>query len=317
MKLKGKRAIVTGSSAGIGREIALLLAAQGASVAINARGSGPKGIAAVDEVVDEIRAKGGIAIGVAGAVDDPKFAQELVEQCVSQFGGIDILINNAAIYGVETIGPIDQCSVEAWEETLRVNLSGPFYTTRIALQYMIKQRWGRIINAASYAGTGKMGGSAYSSAKSGLFGFTRALAADYGPYGITANVYNPEAFSVMNDPEVFKQALVFWKARGYRSDAEVAYYANLGGAEGVAPWVAYLATEEAGYLNGRVFAVESRRVAMLAQPDEEKILYHDFANHGPMSLDELTKLAPLVFPVSNDWPRREGDALARWEKGIV
>ena len=309
MKLKGKRIVVTGSSMGIGREIALLLAVEGAQVVINARRSD-----AVDTVVAEIRAKGGTAVGVVGAVDDPAFAKELIAQCVSQFGGIDVLVNNAAILSPEALGPVTECSQEMWEQILRVNLNGPMTTCRAALPHMVKQRWGRIINAGSYAGLGWMGGSAYIAAKSALFGLTRAMAADYGPYGITANVYNPEASSAMNDPAVFAQAFQHWVDRGYRTEAEAKYFANIGDGSGVAPWVAYLASDAADYINGQVFAVESRRIAMVALPEEEKVLFHDFKQNGPWSLDKLSALAPLVFPVENRWPRRVGEDLERWEK---
>ena len=314
MKLKGKRAVVTGSSMGIGRDIALLLAAEGAQVVVNARGTGEAGKGAIDSVVDEIRAAGGTAVGVAGAVDDPVFAVELIEQCVKQFGGIDILVNNAAILSPEALGPATDCPLETWDRTLKVNLNGPFYTSRAALPHMIKQQWGRIINAASYAGLGWMGGSAYIAAKSGLIGFSRAMAADYGPYGITVNVYNPEASSPMNDPAIFGQMMQHWVDRGYRTPAEAKYFANLGGGDGVAPWIAYLGSDESDYINGCVFAVESRRISLVAQPEEQRVLFHDFKKNGPWKLDELSTLAPLAFPVENRWPRRVGEALERWEK---
>ena len=125
-RLAGKRAVVTGSSSGIGREIALYLAAQGASVVVNARGSRGDGAAALDAVVSEIRSAGGNAIGFRGAVDDPASAAELIAACVKQFGNIDILINNAGIVSPESLGPVAKCSLEEWDETLKVNLSGAF-----------------------------------------------------------------------------------------------------------------------------------------------------------------------------------------------
>lgn len=316
MKLKGKRAVVTGSTTGIGRDIALYLAAQGAQVVINARGTRKGGLGAIDAVVDEIRSRGGMAIGVAGAVDDPSFAEKLVAQCVEQFGGIDILINNAAILIPEALGPIGNCSPEAWEQTMRVNLFGPFYTCRAALPHMIGQRWGRIINAGSLAGLGWMGGSGYSTAKSGLFGMSRAMAADYGPYGITVNVYNPEAMTAMNDDLVvpYEQVVQHWVDRGLRSPEDAKYIAGNGGPEGISPWVAYLCSDEADYINGEVFALESRRIALIAPPDETRVIFRDFARQGPWSLDELSLLAPLAFPVRNRWPRRSGEALEKWEK---
>lgn len=314
--LAGKRAVITGSSTGIGNGIAKFLAANGVKVIINARGSGEKGKAAIDEVVEEIRASGGIAEGIAAAIDEPASAEAIVNKCVESFGGIDILINNAAVMVPETLGPIGDCPVDLWDQHMRINLNGAFYVTRAALPHMVKQRWGRILNAASYAGTGKMGGSAYSTSKSALFGFTCALASDYGPYGITANAYNPEARTPMGDsqdPAVYKQMVDYWMIRGFRTPADISYLRDLGYPDGVAPWVAYLCSEQASNLNGHVFAVESRRMAVLASPEEERVLYHDYAGKGPVTLEELELLAPMVFPLENRWPRREGDDLAKWE----
>jgi NAD(P)-dependent dehydrogenase (short-subunit alcohol dehydrogenase family) len=183
---------------------------------------------------------------------------------------------------------------------------------------MVKQRSGRIINAGSYAGLGWMGGSAYIAAKSGLFGFTRAIASDYGPYGITANVYNPEAMTPMGDSAGgYFELLKYCEARGYRTPEETKYLIDIADGDGVAPWVAYLASDDSDYLNGQVFAVEGRRVAMVAMPEEERVLFHDYKANGAWSLDKLSLLAPLAFPVKNRWPRREGEDLVRWEKGVA
>ncbi|MET0657483.1 MAG: SDR family NAD(P)-dependent oxidoreductase [Steroidobacteraceae bacterium] len=316
-RLAGKRAVVTGSSSGIGRDIALLLAAEGASVVVNARGTRGGGAGAIDAVVDEIRAAGGRAIAFRGAVDDPAVAGELIDECVKHFGGIDILINNAGIVSPQSLGPVTRCSLEEWEQTLKVNLNGPFFTSRAALPHMVKQRWGRIVNAGSFAGGGRMGGSAYSASKSALLGFSRAMASDYGPYGITVNVYAPEARTPMSDDglHVYEQSLKYWETKGFRTPAETQYLRGLGGPEGVAPWVAYLCTQEAGYINGRAFAVESRRVALLGQPDEERVLFREFEGKGRWSVDDLVRVAPLAFPIQNSWPPRTGEDLARWEKG--
>jgi 3-oxoacyl-[acyl-carrier protein] reductase len=312
MRLKGKRAIVTGSSAGIGKSIALMLAAEGASVVINARGADK-----MNAVVAEIRGAGGTAIGVAGPVDDERFCNELIDRCVGEFGGLDILINNAAVYSIEAIGQLSACSTAEWMRIMGVNLHAPFFLCRAALPHMIAQRWGRIINAASYAGTGKMGGSAYSVSKSALFGLTRALAADYGPYGITSNAFNPEAITAMGntvDPEIAKAMRRRYVEKGWRAEHELDYLNSIGGPDAIAPFVTYLCLDEADYLNGHTFALESRRIALLETPDEERILYRDHARQGIWSLEELRTMAPLAFPLSNTWPRRTGEALARWEK---
>jgi 3-oxoacyl-[acyl-carrier protein] reductase len=315
MRLQGKRALVTGSSRSIGRAIARLLAKEGVKVVINSRGSDSAGLQAVDEVVEEIRASGGTAIGLPGTVDHSDSAKKLIDGCVEAFGGIDILINNAGIYGIESVAPVTECSEDAWQQTISVNLTGVFYTCRAALPHMVRQRWGRIINAGSVAGTGRFGGSAYSASKAALFGLGRSMAADYGPYGITINTYNPEAHPV-EDTSYYPAVVQRWVERGYVGPAEAAFRAGMGGPEGVAPWIAYLCTEEAAYLNGQVFAVDARRVALLGDPDENRVLFRPVASAAAWSIDSLSSAAPMAFPVRNYWPRRTGADLARWESPL-
>jgi 3-oxoacyl-[acyl-carrier protein] reductase len=310
MRLSGKRAIVTGSSAGIGRAIAMALAAEGASVVINARGSD-----AIEDVVRTIRAAGGTAIGFAGSVAEPIEAQALADHCVTTFGGIDILVNNAGAYIASQ--SVTDCTLDDWHSALKINLDSTFLMCRAALPHMQAQEWGRVINAASSAGTGTMGGSGYAAAKSALFGFTRAIAADYGPYGVTANCYNPEARTQMSSTQgdsAFIEMVAHYRARGYLMAAEEAYMATIAGPEGISAWIAWLCTDAAEYLNGHVFAVESRRVSLLGEPEESRMLSNCNAPTGPFSLAEFDRLAPLVFRTANRWPRRTGEALDRWER---
>jgi NAD(P)-dependent dehydrogenase (short-subunit alcohol dehydrogenase family) len=317
MILANKRVVVTGSSSGIGRSIALYFADQGAKVVINARGSGANGKQALKEVVSSIQGNGGTAVSIAAPIDDPESAKSIIDCCVDHFGGIDILVNNAAILSPSSLGPAGDCPIDEWNQVLQINLNGAFYVTRAALPHMQKQRWGRILNAASYAGTGRMGGSAYSTSKAGLIGFTSALAGDYGPYGITSNVYNPEAQTPMGDndnPEVYEQMVNYWLTRGYKTPADIRYIEKLGPPEGVAPWLAYLCTEDAANINGQVFALESRRIALLSRFNEERALYHDFAREGALSQERLAELAPIVFPVENPWPALDEASLEKWEQ---
>jgi 3-oxoacyl-[acyl-carrier protein] reductase len=200
---------------------------------------------------------------------------------------------------------------------MQVNLDGVFFMCREALPNMKSQRWGRVITAASSAGLGWVGGSAYSASKSALFGLSRAIAADFGPYGITANCYNPEARGRMGgaaDQEVFDGMIRHYEAKGYCTPAGAAYLAGIGGPESVAPWIAYLSSDQAADINGQIFALDARRVALIDPPEEGRVLFRDAVTHGPWAIDELERLAPLVFPLLNPWPRREGEALADWER---
>lgn len=317
MLLKGKSAIVTGSSAGIGRAIAEELARQGARVVINARGSRPEGVAEIERVAQGICDAGGEAIAVPGAVDDPAFAPRLIGAAVEAFGTLDILVNNAAIYSEQAIGPVDQCPVDEWRRVMAVNLDGVFQLCREALPILKRNRWGRILNAASFAGTGKMGGSAYSVSKAALYGLGRAMAADYGPWGITVNTYCPEATTDMGnaiDPAALKAMMDYWLDRGFRTQSEIDYITGLKGPEGIAPFVTYLCLPEADRINGHVFAVEGRRVALMGAPDEDRVLYRDdYDSRGPWRVDELRALAPMAFPLANQWPARDEAQLTTWE----
>ena len=312
MKLKDKRAVITGSSRSIGREIAKCLAEEGAKVVINASGASDASRAAMDSVVEEIRDLGGTAIGIAGAVDDPTSAKALVEGCVSEFGGIDILINNAGTYDTDGVSGVADCSDESWKKLFSVNVDAVFYTCRAALPHMVRQQWGRIINAGSVAGTGKFGGSSYVASKSALFGLGRAIAADYGPYGITVNTYNPEAHP-SEDRDFFPEIVKHWVKRGYVKQPEANFRAGMMEPDGVAPFVAYLCTEDAEYLNGHVFAVDARRVSILGRPDEQQFLYRDPTRDGAWTIDTFKNAAPFAFQVENEWPQRTGDDLAEWE----
>ncbi|MGE0388244.1 MAG: SDR family NAD(P)-dependent oxidoreductase [Gammaproteobacteria bacterium] len=316
MRLEGRRAVVTGSSQGMGRDIALLLARQGASVVVNARGSGPTGTKALQDVADEINDGGGRAIACPGAVNDIRDAERIIQACVEGFGGIDILVNNAGVLG---LGAVDNCSPEHWREVLDINLNGTYYCTHFAVKHMRRQRWGRVVHATSEAALGVLGGACYAASKGAVISLTCAMARDLGMYGITVNAYNPEARSRLSDghsDEYFVNMLESMVRRGFMERARIDYLKDMGPSEAIAPWVVYLCTEDASYLNGRVFAVEARRIAMLALQEEERVLYRDHARHGVWSLDELAGIAPVAFPVHNRWARRSEAEIAEALRGI-
>lgn len=304
MRLTGKRAVITGSSQGMGREIALLLAREGTQIVVNSRASNADGKAALDSVVSEVEKNGGTAIACAGPVNDVGFAEELISTCVRVFGGIDILVNNAGVFG---LGAVDRVPLTHWQEVIDVNLNGTFYCARFAVAHMRAQRWGRVINCASGAAFGSIGGSCYAASKGGVIALTYAMASDLGMYGITTNAYTPQARSRLSDTTSaggFEKAMRSRLIRGYCDEAEYRYVLGMGGAEAIAPWVAYLCLEEADYINGRVFFVEGRRIGLQLLPGDERTFFRDYAKHGAISLDELQQIAPLVFPIKNRWPKR-------------
>ena len=183
--LKGKVALVTGASRGIGRAIALELAYRGAAVAINYR----SGASYAESVAKEIRELGGECMLVQGDVADKGEARRVVREVIDKWLRLDILVNNAGITRDRTLKKMTD---EDWAEVISVNLNGTFYTTSAALPAMMNQRFGRIINISSVVGqSGAFGQANYSASKGGIIAFTKTLALEAARYNITANVVAP------------------------------------------------------------------------------------------------------------------------------
>lgn len=180
--LKGKTALVTGSTSGIGLGIAKALAAQGANVMLN-------GFGEVEAAKAEVAALG-VAVGYHGAdMSQPGEIAEMISACQSQFGALDILVNNA---GIQYVAPVDEFPVERWDAIIAINLSSAFHTTRLALPGMKARGWGRIINVASVHGlVASANKSAYVAAKHGIIGLTKTTALETATTGVTANAICP------------------------------------------------------------------------------------------------------------------------------
>jgi NAD(P)-dependent dehydrogenase (short-subunit alcohol dehydrogenase family) len=238
MKLKDRVAIITGGAQGIGRAIADKFAEEGARIVIGDING--EGAAAVAAALPR-------AIGLTVDVSDPAGVEAMVKATVDQFGGLDILVNNAAIVPFTAWDDID--FVE-WRRIMSVNLDGVFLACRAASDEMRKKSYGRIVNIASnslVAGTPNM--AAYVAAKGGVFGFTRALATELGKYGITVNSVAPgltETEGVMAGPHAqafdFVQMLQAIPRHGVAAD--------------IAPAVAFLASEEAAWVTGSMLVVD-------------------------------------------------------------
>jgi NAD(P)-dependent dehydrogenase (short-subunit alcohol dehydrogenase family) len=186
-RLSGKIALITGGSRGIGRAIARAYAREGAKVFICARNQ-----TEVDRVVSEICGAGGQSDGSTGDIGKLEDARRIVQAAAQHFGGIDVLVNNASLLGPRV--HIASYPPEAWEEVLRVNLTGLFFVTQSVLQIMIPRRQGSIINISS--GVGRMGKArwgAYAASKFGVEGFTQMVADEVREFGIRANTVNPGA----------------------------------------------------------------------------------------------------------------------------
>ncbi len=176
--LQGKAAVVTGSSKGIGRAIAQALASAGASVVISARD-----VHEVRTAAEELaREGGGQVIGIPSDVRHPDEVRELIERAVAEFGGLDVLVNNAGVGG---FAPVDQTSIEQWQRILETNLHGAFYASHAAIPHLRERGGGWIINIGSLAGKNPIkGGAAYNASKFGLLGFSEAMMLDVREYDI-------------------------------------------------------------------------------------------------------------------------------------
>ncbi len=180
--LKGKTALVTGSTSGIGLGIALCLARQGANIILN--GFGDHGPAQA-----EVQALG-VRAGYHGAdMSKPAEIEAMMAYAQSEFGGVDVLVNNA---GIQHVANVEDFPVEKWDAIIAINLSSAFHTTRLALPGMRAKNWGRVINVASTHGlVASAGKSAYVASKHGIIGFTKAVALETATTGVTVNAICP------------------------------------------------------------------------------------------------------------------------------
>lgn len=235
-------ALVTGGSRGIGRQIALSLAAAGNRVAVNYSTR----VEAAEEVVAEIEAGGGAAMAVGADVSEPAAVESMFEQVTAGLGPVEILVNNA---GITRDNLLLRMSIEEWATVLDTNLTSAFLCTKTALRQMLRARWGRIVSIASVAGvSGNPGQANYAASKAGMIGFTKTVAKEVGARGITANVIAPGFITTdMTDAlsDEVKTASLGAIALG-----------RFGTAAEVAAAVAFLASEEAGYITGQVIGVD-------------------------------------------------------------
>jgi 3-oxoacyl-[acyl-carrier protein] reductase len=244
--LDGKVALVTGAARGIGRAIALRLAAMGAAVVVN--DLAPE--EAIGTVVQEIEAAGGKALGVRANITVAAEVTAMVDRVVETFGELHILVNNA---GIARDMLLLRLSEEDWDAVLTTNLKGAYLCSKAAIRPMMKARWGRVVSISSVVGiAGNAGQSNYAAAKAGLIGFTRSLAKEVGSRGITANAVAP-GFIVTDMTARLPEKI--------REEAQARTPAGrLGQPEDVAAAVAFLCSEEAGFITGQVLAVDGGMV---------------------------------------------------------
>ncbi len=237
--LTGRVAIVTGASRGIGRAIALRLAAQGAQVVAAARGEHAKAVA------DEAAAAGGRAEAVALDVTEAGAAEQLVAATIERYGRVDILVNNAGIARDQLMLRMKR---DDWDAVIATNLTAAFALTQAVLKPMIRQRAGRVVCIGSVVGqSGNAGQANYAASKAGLIGFAKAVALEVASRGITVNVVAPGLIETDMTRAITGAAREEWAAK--------IPLRRLGTPDDIASAVCFLASDEASYITGQVLAV--------------------------------------------------------------
>jgi 3-oxoacyl-[acyl-carrier protein] reductase len=242
MNLKGKVALVTGASRGIGRACALYLSELGAKVAVNYARSN----AQADQVVAQIREMGGEAVAIRADVSKQADVDAMVEETIQTLGGLDILINNA---GITRDTLLIRMKEEDWDQVLDTNLKSVFLVTKAASKYMMKKRQGRIINISSVIGVaGNAGQANYAASKAGIIGFSKSIAKELAARNILVNMIAP-GFIDTDMTEVLNDQV----KEGILSQIPLNRY---GKPEDIAHLAGFLASEESGYITGQVIHVD-------------------------------------------------------------
>ena len=286
--LQDKVAIVTGSGRGIGRGVAMLMAAEGAKVVVvdpgvNVDGSGSDQSIA-EQVVSEIRQAGGTAVASIESVTSMSGGESIVQTAVDSFGKLDIVVTVA---GILRDRMVFNMSEEEWDDVIAVHLKGTFTVVKHACILFRQQRSGRVITFSSTSGLyGNSGQANYGAAKDGIAGFTRVVARDMGRYGVTANAISPSAATRMT-VSVPDEARELRASRGIVGASTTLR----GEPDDVAPMVAWLASDEAAHVNGHVFHVTEGLVTLLNEPEPVKTIQKD----GKWTVEELVRVVPVTL----------------------
>jgi 3-oxoacyl-[acyl-carrier protein] reductase len=317
--LKGKVAVVTGSGQGIGRAIALGMAEEGARVVTNNRRRGSTGYVHLNEKVlksmsakqkewvrqqeketvgdaettaEAIKKAGGEAVAFFGDISDFETARKLIQTAVDSFGRIDILANVAGTFG---FSPIWDMSEEIWDKVTLTKPKGYFNCIRHAVPFMMKQKWGRIINCTSRAFVGDVLKHAeYCAANAGVVGLTLAVAKELAQYGITCNAFAPfartrAAYELSAYDEAVSAEESPWMDRKFSFSLEMTP-----SPDDIAPLINYLASDEAANINGLVFNVGGPMINLYSNPEITKTL---LKSGGRWTVDELKQQMPFwLFP---------------------
>ena len=299
--LTEKVAIVTGAGRGIGRGVAMHMAAEGAKVVVvdpgvNVDGSGADSSVAA-QVADEIKAAGGVAVPSMESVVTMEGGEKIVQTAIDNFGRLDIVVTCAGILRDRMIFNMTE---QEWDDVIAVHLKGTFTVVKNACILFRQQRSGRIITFTSESGLmGNSGQANYGAAKSGIAGFTKVVARDMGRYGVTANAIAPRASTRMIS-DIPDSAAEIRARSGVETLTEDFDLTDLD-PDHIAPFISYLASDFADTVNGQTFLVYGDTISLMSQPRPQRSIYEpsghwDLEALSPIARDVLTKDIPNSAP---------------------
>ena len=266
-QVAGKRVVVTGSSRGLGRAFAVRLASEGAEVVINGTNE-----AALAETAGQIESASGTCVQVLGSVAEIQTCEQLVETCVQQFGGIDVMVNNAGIVRDRTLLKM---SAQEFDDVIAVNLRGAWACTKLAAQAMRQGEGGHIIQIISASGlTGGFGQGNYAASKAGMMGILRTAVMEFAKINVRCNAMWPVAQTDMTQV-VFERAEALARSRGEPPPDRQAI--GFGMPDDVAVALLWLASDRARHLNGQCLSCNGRKIALWTHPAEFAIETRDSA----------------------------------------
>jgi NAD(P)-dependent dehydrogenase (short-subunit alcohol dehydrogenase family) len=277
--LADRGAVVVGGTRGIGLAVAELLSAQGARIVVNGRDPD-----AVSEAAQRVS-----GIGYAGSPADPRVADGLIDACVSEFGSIDILVNCAGTAEPSGSSILNVSSAD-FRDLLDAHLGTAFETARAAAPHMVAQHGGAIVNTSSFAFLGDYGGTGYPAGKGAVNGLTLAIAAELKTHGVRANVVCPGARTRLSTGDDYEAHIADLNRRGLLDDVSMAGALDAAPPEYVAPTYAYLVSDLAKDVSGRIFIAAGGFVGEFARPAPGFLGYRDHHDTTPYTAEELHAL---------------------------